>query len=233
MSNIVVLINVDEEGYQVDVVEVDLYDEEGNSNPLLESPFLVPPNTKSLYKPRWDFEALEWVEGSPEQALAVAKRNKIAEYERDCQLAINSGFIYNGDEFVFSLPKDQLLFTMQLLATIAMPEETGTTITWKTKNNGLKQFNQEEFRQLCLAGKKHLDLNNGVYWSMEDFIEGLTDIQAIESLGNFEWAKEELIKQKQAEENQESYEPGLLEGINNLLLSLEGSVIIGSTGTNG
>jgi hypothetical protein len=188
MSEIVILINVDENGYSLGAVEVDLLDENGDRNPLLDSPFLVPINSKGgFYRPRWDFEKLEWIEGDPALAIEMKKPEIKQQFKNDCNRLIEAGFTYNEDTFYFD-KEAQLDFTMQLTYMNAglAPDE----IAWKTMDKGVKIFNREQFFSICQAAHDHYRENKGALWKLEAYIDGLTSLDELNSLTDFESAKE-------------------------------------------
>lgn len=187
MANIVILINVDESGFEIEPVEVDLLDENGNPNPILNSPFLVPPNGDPFWRPKWDFDAKKWTEGDPVTALKMAKDAKKEQFEIECNECIDKGFEYNGDIFAFTKLKDQPLFTMRLVYLLADPNEN--EIEWKTSNNGVKIFTRDEFISICQEGKRHFTENTGALWRLEGLISNIETMDELNSLTDFETSK--------------------------------------------
>src|SRR5690242_17513952 len=105
-NRVVVLIQVDENGFEVEPVIFNLYDEEGN--PVTEIPNnLVPPNQNRLMTPKWDFEAKQWTEGDPEKALDLDRNMAIDRLYNECTAYIENGFTYNDNFYGFSMAKDQ------------------------------------------------------------------------------------------------------------------------------
>jgi hypothetical protein len=193
MASVIVLTNVDENGYSLGSVEVDLLDENGNRNPLLDSPFLVPPNSQGFYRPKWDFEKLEWTEGNVELALEMTKINLKQQFKLDCNRLIETGFEYDGDRFYFD--KDaQLDFTMQLTYINAGIAE-GENYTWKTLDNDVKIYTKEQFFEVCRAANNHYRENKGALWRLEVYIDGLTSLDELNSLTDFETAKQLINEQ--------------------------------------
>jgi len=192
MSDVIVLTSINEEGYAIESLIIPLYDEEGNPNGLLNSPYLVPPNSEGFWKAKWDFDLKKWTEGNPEAALNAKKEGLIERYSLECDASIGDSFFYNGDEFPFKKLEDQQLFSMQLSFCLAFPEEE--PIAWKTRNNGVKEFTREEFFNICKAGSNHLRGNLGALWKLEAYIEGLTSIEELDALGSFEEAKQKLAE---------------------------------------
>lgn len=187
MASVIVLTNVDENGFSLGSVEVDLLDENGNRNPLLDSPFLVPPNSQGFYRPKWDFEKLIWTEGDPETAITMTKFNLKQQFKSECNRLIEAGF--TSDDMTFYFDKDaQADFTMQLTYINAglAPDE----LAWKTMDKGVKIFNREQFFSICQAAHDHYRENKGALWKLEAYIDGLTSLDELNSLTDFESAKE-------------------------------------------
>ena len=189
MGEIIVLVNVDEDGFSLGLVEVDSLDENGNRNPLLDSPFLVPPSsTGGFWRPKWDFENKIWTEGDPETALKVRKGEIKQQFKIECNKLIESGF--SNGEYTFYFDKEsQLDFTMKLTylnSGLGDPDN----ITWKTMDKGVKIFNREQFFSICQAGHDHYEGNKGALWRLEAYIDGLTSLDELNSLTDFESSKE-------------------------------------------
>jgi hypothetical protein len=187
MADVVILINIDENGFMIEPVEVDLLDEQGNRNPLLDSPYLVEgDSTGGFWRPKWDFEKLMWTEGDPETALKMKKQEKKLQFKTECNELIEAGFVYEDMTFYFD--KDsQADFTMQLTYTNAglAPDE----IAWKTMDKGVKIFNREQFFSICQAAHDHYRENKGALWKLEAYIDGITSLDELNSLTDFESSK--------------------------------------------
>lgn len=181
-----VYILVDDDGFEIEPIIFELYDENGNLN---EVPYdLVPPNVQGFVKPKWDFEKEEWTEGDLPNALIQAKRAVINQYDYECTKFIEKGFLHNGDFFSFSLEKDQANFQQQLSICLAFPNAEG--IEWKTENNGVKTYSKDEFFAICKAGETHKRSNMSAYWKLIDYINAnVQDLETLHSLGTFEQAK--------------------------------------------
>lgn len=193
MADVIILINVDENGFAIEPIEVDLYDEEGNRNPLLDSPFLVPPNsTGGFWLPKWDFENLKWTEGDPETALKMKKEERKQQFKQECNELIESGFTHDNDRFFFD-KEAQLDFTMQL--TYMNAGLAGDEITWKTMDNDVKIYTKEQFFAICQAGNNHYRENKGALWRLEVYIDNLTSLDELNSLTDFEAAKQLVLEQ--------------------------------------
>lgn len=189
MADVVILINIDENGFMIEPVEVDLLDEQGNRNPLLDSPYLVEgDSTGGFWRPKWDFEKLIWTEGDPETALKMKKQEKKLQFKTECNELIEKGFVHDGNTFYFD--KDsQLDFTMKLTymnSGLGNPDE----ITWKTMDKGVKIFNREQFFSICQAAHDHYEGNKGALWKLEAYIDALTSLDELNSLTDFESSKE-------------------------------------------
>jgi hypothetical protein len=188
MANVVILINIDENGFAIEPVEVDLEDEQGNRNPLLDSPFLVQPNsTGGFWKPKWDFDKLMWTEGDPETALKMKKQEKKLQFKNQCDELIEAGFEYNGERFFFD-KEAQLDFTMQLTYINAGLDDD--KFEWKTMDNDVKIYNREQFFSICQAGNNHYRENKGALWRLEVYIDSLTSLDELTSLGDFKTARQ-------------------------------------------
>jgi hypothetical protein len=166
---------------------VDLYDEEGNRNPLLDSPFLVPSNEKALWRPKWDFEKGEWTEGDIDTAIQMTKLEKKQQFKTECNRLIEEGFSYNEDHFNFRKGDGRDNLESQLIYLLAFPDDDN--IAWKTENNGVKIFSRDEFFNICKAGKEHYRENTGALWELEAYIDALTSLEELNSLTDFESAK--------------------------------------------
>lgn len=187
MADVIVLTNVDEDGFSLGPVEVDLLDENGNRNPLLDSPFLVPPNSQGFWRPKWDFEKKEWTEGDMDTAIKMTKESKKQQFKTECDEVVERGFLYNGDSFDFRKDEGRANLESQLLFLLAFQDEE--SIAWKTENNGVKIFSRDEFFNICKAGKEHYRENTGALWKLEAYIDGLTSLEELNSLTDFESAK--------------------------------------------
>ncbi|MGG1916057.1 hypothetical protein ABFY54_29070 [Priestia megaterium] len=184
-----VFIKVDDDGFEIEPVIFNLYDESGN--PITEIPSnLVPPNQKRLFTPKWNFETKDWEEGNMELALSETKRMLTIQYNIECTAYIENGFFYNDDFFSFSMAKDQANFSQQLTFLLARPDIT--EVLWKTENNGVKTFTRDEFMAICGAGEQWKRTNMSKYWQLEAYIESLTDLEELNSLGTFEEAIQKL-----------------------------------------
>lgn len=188
-NRVVVLIQVDSDGFEIEPVIFNLYDENGNQVTEIPSN-LVPPNQKRLFTPKWNFETREWEEGDTELALSETKRMLIDQYNMECAAYIEKGFFYNDDFFAFSMFKDQANFSQQLTFLLARPDIT--EVEWKTENNGVKTFTRDEFMEICTAGEQWKRTNMSQYWKLSDYIESLTDLEELNSLGTFEEAIQKL-----------------------------------------
>jgi len=177
------MINIDADGLVLDFIEVPLYDEEGNPNGLLNSPFVVPLYEEPFHLPKWDFELKKWIEGNPGEALESAKINKINSLRYGCDTHIEGGFTYNEYEFFFT-KEDQRIFDMQLTFCLAFPEDD--QVPWKTKNSGVEIFTRDEFFLICRAAKNHYSANKGALWQLEGYINNLQTVEEINQLGSFE-----------------------------------------------
>lgn len=199
-QRVVVLIEVDENGFEVEPVIFNLYDEEGN--PVTEIPNnLVPPNQNRLMTPKWDFEAKQWVESDPEKALQLDKDMAIYRLHAECTAYIENGFTHNGNFYAFSMAKDQANFNQQLTYLLANPNIT--QVEWKTENNGKVLLSRNEFFEVCGAGEVWKRSNMSDYWDLEAYIKGLTSLEDVDNLGTFE---EAVAKMKQAQAEQQPVE---------------------------
>lgn len=192
MASVIVLTNIDENGFSLGSVEVDLLDENGNRNPLLDSPFLVPPNSQGFYRPKWDFEKLEWTEGDVETAIEMTKINLKQQFKTECNRLIEAGFEHDGERFFFD-KESQLDFTMQLTYVNAGLAED--EITWKTMDGDVKIYTKEQFFAICQAGNNHYRENKGSLWRLEVYIDNLTSLDELNSLTDFEAAKQLVLEQ--------------------------------------
>jgi len=196
------MINVDENGFVLDFIEVPLYDEDGKPNGLLNSPFIVPIYEEPFFLAKWDFDLKKWIEGNPEEALQNARMNKTNSLRYSCDAYIEQGFSYGDCEFYFT-KEDQRIFDMQLTFCLAFPEDD--QVFWKTKNNGVKAFNRADFFLICRAAKDHFSNNKGALWQLEDYINNLQTVEEINQLGSFEECLH-LLEQTGSFKNQESTE---------------------------
>lgn len=191
-----VLIQVDDNGYEIEPVIVNLYDEEGNKIEEFP-PNLVPANQKSLFKPKWDFELQDWFEGDKERALEQVKTMVLEKYNAECTALIEKGFYHNGNFFAFSMAKDQANFAQQMTFLLLRPDIQ--SVDWMTENNGKKTLTRDEFFAVCGSGEIHKRKNMGLYWSLRDYVNSLTDIETINSLGTFEQAVQKMISSQQTQ----------------------------------
>jgi hypothetical protein len=187
MSDRVVLINVDENGFEIEPVVIELFDEEGNPTNIPDSKYLVPPASGGFFRPKWDFDNLIWTEGDPVTALNLAKQNKKAQFKAECNAIIDKGFTFNGDVFAFSKLDDQPLFTMRLVYLLADPNDV--QIEWKTLNNGVKIFTRDEFISICQEGKRHFTEYTGALWRLEGLISNIETMDELNSLVDFETSR--------------------------------------------
>ena len=181
-DKIIVLVHVDDDGFEIEPVIFDLYDEEGNLKEI--STNLVPSNQNRLFKPKWDFDKKEWIEGDLQYALNEQKKMTITRYNTECNQLIESGFEYNGDEFAFSLEKDQANFAQQMMVLITQPATD--SVQWMTENNGVKEFTRDEFFAICQAGEAWKRSNIGSYWKLKEYISNVADMNTLSSMGSFE-----------------------------------------------
>lgn len=195
-NKVIVLTMVDENGFGIEPVIVSLFDEEGN--PVTEfPPNLVPPNQKRLAKPKWNYELKEWFEGDAELALDHAKRMLLERYNAECTALIEEGFYHNGNFFAFSMSKDQANFAQQMTFLLLRPDVQ--SVDWMTENNGKKTLTRDEFFAVCGSGEIHKRKHMGLYWSLRDYINNLTDIETINSLGTFEEAVQKMKDSQQTQ----------------------------------
>ncbi|AIW03475.1 tail fiber protein [Bacillus phage Moonbeam] len=207
MSDIVVLTQVDEDGFVLDSLIIPLYDEEGNPNGILNSPYLVPPNGDGLWKPKWDFDNKVWTEGDKVAAFQATKDRLIERFNIECDNIIGDSFTYGDYEFHFRKTQDQIWLNMQLTFCLAYPSDE--LIEWKTKNAGPQYFTRDEFFNICVAGSKHLKGNLRTLWALEKYITDATTEDQLAMLTTFEESKpfaEELIKQYEEAAKQKALE---------------------------
>lgn len=114
-----------------------------------------------------------------ELELKTARSEKIEELNAVCNMMILSGFSHNGDDFQFT-ETDQSNFNQQL--SLLLLDDTLDVIVWKTENNGIKQFNREQFIDTCKAGELHKRKYIGQYWRLKAYVEALTDIDSISNV---------------------------------------------------
>lgn len=93
------------------------------------------------------------------QVQEFLKGLKIEEFKKQNEANIEEGFVYNGDVFGFDKIKDQTNFT-QATTMISFKKTKGMDTTarrvqWKTENNGVKEYTEDEFFEICLASEKH------------------------------------------------------------------------------
>ncbi|MEH7207618.1 hypothetical protein V7094_15470 [Priestia megaterium] len=199
-QRVVVLIQVDENGFEVEPVIFNLYDEEGN--PVTDIPNnLVPPNQNRLMTPKWDFEAKQWTEGDPEKALELDRNMAIDRLHAECTAYIENGFTYNGNFYAFSMVKDQANFIQQMSYLLLRPDIE--SVEWKTEDNGKVILSRDEFFAVCGAGEVWKRSNMSDYWDLEVYVGGLTTLEEIDNLGTFE---EAVAKMKQAQSEQQPVE---------------------------
>ena len=193
---------IDEDGHIVDCyLEIPLYDEEGSPNKELDNPLLVPPPEDPFYEPKWDFEALVWTEGAPEEAISGARKGKINSLRVQCDEYIVRGFSYNGDDFFFTT-NDLNLLGLQLLMFVSFPDDADT-VSWLTKNEGPKMFTRDEFFGICKAGYAHFRHHKDNLWSISAIVNRMTNVAEINNLGTYE----ECLQLLQPSEPTEEAEP--------------------------
>jgi hypothetical protein len=187
---VAVLVHVDEEGFEIEPVVVNLYDEEGNRIEEFP-PNLVPSNQKSLYKPKWNFELKEWFEGDAEKALQQLKAMVLERYNAECKDIIERGFYHNGDLFAFSMLKDQANFAQQM--TFLLLRQDVMNVSWMTENNGKKLYTRNEFFAICGSGEMHKRKYMNDYWDLTEYIINIVqDSETLNSLGAFEEAVQKM-----------------------------------------
>lgn len=181
----IVLIHVDENGYEIEPVIFDLYDEEGNLREIPSN--LVKSNIKSLCKPKWNFETLEWEEDNPDGALVTAIENTLRKYNDECMTIIEKGFYHGEDFFAFSMAKDQANFAQQMTFLLLRPDIQ--SVDWMTENNGKVTLSRDEFFEVCGSGEIHKRKYMELYWELKKYIiNEVRDIETLNSLGSFEEA---------------------------------------------
>ncbi|MFS0905817.1 hypothetical protein AB3N02_22600 [Priestia aryabhattai] len=190
VNKVIVLIQVDENGYEIEPVIFNLYDEEGNLKEIPNN--LVPPNgSKRLWKPKWDFQLKDWFEGDAESALIERKTSILGQYNMECKEIIETGFYHNGDFFAFSMVKDQANFAQQMTFLLLRPDIT--TVSWMTENNGKKYYSREEFFAICGSGEMHKRKYMNDYWDLTEYITNvIQDVETLNSLGTFEEAVQKM-----------------------------------------
>lgn len=200
--HVAVFVEVDEEGFEIEPIIFKLYDEEGNPVDIPHN--LVPPNTYSLFKPKWDFEAKKWVEGDVDVAIREIKKMAKARLHAECTAYIEKGFMHNGNFYAFSIAKDQANFSQQMSYLLLRPDIK--TVEWKTENNGKVVLTRDEFFSVCMAGEVWKRSNMSNEWDLEAYIDGLDDLDKLNNLGTFEEAVAKM-KQDKASENQVAEQP--------------------------
>lgn len=184
-NRVVVLIKVDDDGFEIEPVIFELYDIDGNQ--ILDIPEnLVPPNSeKRLWKPKWDFELKDWFEGDPELALSEVKRMLIEQYSTESIQYVESGFEYNGDFFAYS-PYEQQQFTSQMMMFFMRPNLT--SVKWSTVNNGIKTFTKDQFLSIYQAGEDSKLQAEEYLQKLTDYVNSMTDFNAVVNMPTFKEA---------------------------------------------
>jgi hypothetical protein len=122
-----------------------------------------------------------------QDALNYTKKVKLDTLKAVNEDRIETGFEFNGDFFSFSKEKDQGNFTQQT-AIISFKktrgEDTSQLIEWKTENNGVKYYTEDEFFTICLASEQHKRNHIRNYWEFAQQVAATTytrykDIEAL------------------------------------------------------
>jgi hypothetical protein len=141
-------------------------------------------------------------EGSDESQLTVRdcleflKSLKIDDLKKVNEARIEGGFEYNGDFFSFSKDKDQGNFTQQTsIISFKKTMNVDTTqelIEWKTENNGVKYFTEDEFFPICLASEQHKRNHIKHFWVFAQEIMN-TQYTSLKEISNITLPKLETI----------------------------------------
>jgi hypothetical protein len=122
-----------------------------------------------------------------QDALNYTKNVKLNTLKVVNESRIEYGFEFNGDFFSFSKEQDQGNFTQQT-AIISFKktrgEDTSQLIEWKTENNGVKYYTEDEFFTICLASEQHKRNHIRNYWEFAQQVAATTytsykDIEAL------------------------------------------------------
>lgn len=183
-NQVVVLIHVDEQGFEIEPVIINLYDEKGNL--ITEfSPNLVPPNEEALATPKWNFDLLKWEEGDTEKALMLAKYSVQDRYLIEKDQAIVDGFDYNGNLIGYSLTEQQQLST-QIMMFYMRP--TLTSAKWLTLNKGYQTFTKLQFFEIFDLGEVLKVNMEDAYTKLFDYVNSLEDIETVKNMPSFKEA---------------------------------------------
>jgi hypothetical protein len=129
-------------------------------------------------------------EHTVEKALEFLKTMKLNDLKLENEARIEEGFLFLGDFFSFSKDKDQANFSQQtsiLSFKKAMGMNTSANkIQWKTENNGLKIFTEEQFLSICLASETHKRNHIQNFWVESQRLLA-TEFKSFKEIAEFEF----------------------------------------------
>jgi hypothetical protein len=140
-------------------------------------------NTKQTLSPR---EYYAYVLNG-DYSLDIVKDARIHLLKYECSSAIYNGFVSsvtNGSgvayEFGFN-EHDQQNFDQQYLL-IVSGDNAGATINWKTKNLGVVELTEDDFKQIVQDAKAHKLAQQTKYWDLEAQVLSATTIEEVEAV---------------------------------------------------
>lgn len=181
-------VQVDKEGFKVDVVLVDTVDGEGI--PLTVPDNLVPPNTeKRLWKPKWNYELKEWEEGQTTDAvLDETRKTQFTILSQDCELDILGYFDaeVRGVTYSFSYDREaQSNFTDTM---ILFSEGLITEIEWTVHTESSTErimLSKDDF--MIVASQAFLHKNDKISRLRNVIQKEIDSAQSVEEIESVEW----------------------------------------------
>lgn len=168
---------IDKDGYIVEpVIVVD--DAEDTED------VIVTPCPDGFFRPRWDREARQWVEGDPAALLEHRKCTKIEELKSACNAAIVSGFQATwADGTTYTYKSDETDQRNLTLRAIAVQNDPSiTTVEWETVEAGVVAHSREDFLAVVRACDEHIQRCLARLRELKAAVEAATTVEEIDEI---------------------------------------------------
>lgn len=117
--------------------------------------------------------------------LEQAKKNKIAEMNTACELAIENGISVNDKQYSYTI-QDQ----SNMLNAMNLAKETGLEVPYHANGESCSLYSYEEIASIYMQAQLNLTMNQTYFNQLKLYIESIVDTAEIDNINAITWGME-------------------------------------------
>lgn len=117
--------------------------------------------------------------------LEQAKKNKIAEMNTACELAIENGISVNDKQYSYTI-QDQ----SNMLNAMNLAKETGLEVPYHANGESCSLYSYEEIASIYMQAQMNLTMNQTYFNQLKLYIESIVDTEEMVNINSITWGME-------------------------------------------